>query len=281
LIRAYFGLENTRPALKARGQNFVLYALPAAAQSRTSVGFCFTKYQIDCKMKRSIQGPGSFALKRKIKVMIECPNCHSPNRDTSRFCEECGTRLVQKEQAPTAGPPPAAEKNPVWPQATDPQPPAYVPPAVSADFGQMRTTGNETRIDIPAIPLPSEPEPLGTIHVDDSRAGAHAVLIIERGDAPGTEFKLVGDDVIIGRWDADNGIFPDVDLDAYDSDAKVSRKHAKIRRHAGAYSIEDLGSTNGTYVNRGRRLLPGNAQALHDGDEVIVGKTFLRFQIVH
>jgi len=45
------------------------------------------------------------------------------------------------------------------------------------------------------------------------------------------------------------------------------------------YSIEDLGSTNGTYVNRGRRLLPGNAQPLNDGDEVIVGKTFLRFHI--
>ena len=210
--------------------------------------------------------------------MIECPNCHSSNRDTSRFCEECGTRLARQEQADPFAPP--SDEKPKWPQATDPQPPAYVPPVVSADLGQMRS-GNETRIDIPAVPLPEAPEPMGTIHVDDSRAGAHAVLVIERGDAPGTEFKLMGDDVIIGRWDADNGIFPDVDLDAYDSDAKVSRRHAKIRRHAGAYSIEDLGSTNGTYVNRGRRLLPGNAQSLHDGDEVIVGKTFLRFQIVH
>ena len=110
---------------------------------------------------------------------------------------------------------------------------------------------------------------------------AHAALVIERGDVPGTEFKLVNDESTIGRWDADNGIFPDVDLDAHDSDAKVSRRHARIVRSSGSYFIEDLGSTNGTYVNRGRRLLPGNPQAIADGDEVIVGKTFLRFQIIH
>ncbi len=105
-------------------------------------------------------------------------------------------------------------------------------------------------------------------------------MVIERGDGPGTEFKLINNESIIGRWDADNGVFPDVDLDAFDNDAKVSRRHAKIYRSNGAYFIEDLGSTNGTYVNRGRRLLPGNPQIISDGDEVIVGKTFLRFHIV-
>ena len=106
-------------------------------------------------------------------------------------------------------------------------------------------------------------------------------MIIERGGKPGTEFRLVNDESTIGRWDADNGVFPDVDLDAFDSDAKVSRRHARIKRANGAYYIEDLGSTNGTYVNRGRRLLPGNVEVLKDGDEVIVGKTFLRFQLMH
>ena len=116
---------------------------------------------------------------------------------------------------------------------------------------------------------------------ENRNGGAHAILVIERGDAPGTEFKLVNDESTIGRWDADNGVFPDVDLDAFDSDAKVSRRHARIRRSNGGYYIEDLGSTNGTYVNRGRRLLPGNTEILGDGDEIIVGKTFLRFQIMH
>jgi len=116
---------------------------------------------------------------------------------------------------------------------------------------------------------------------DQSARVAHATLVIERGGTPGTEFHLTNDESTIGRWDADNGIFPDVDLDTHDDDAKVSRRHARIRRNNGSYFIEDLGSTNGTYVNRGRRLLPGNTQILNDGDEVIVGKTFLRFLVNH
>ena len=96
----------------------------------------------------------------------------------------------------------------------------------------------------------------------------------------GKEFLLSEDETHIGRWDADGGIFPDVDLDADDPEAKVSRRHARITRRGGKYYIEDLGSTNGTFINRGRRLLPGDRQPLQDGDEVIVGKTFLRFQVI-
>ena len=83
----------------------------------------------------------------------------------------------------------------------------------------------------------------------------------------------------IGRWDADGGIFPDVDLDADDPEAKVSRRHARIVLQDGQYFLEDQGSTNGTFVNRGRRLEPGQRQPLRDGDEIIVGKTFLRFHV--
>ncbi len=84
----------------------------------------------------------------------------------------------------------------------------------------------------------------------------------------------------IGRWDADGGIFPDVDLDSDDPEAKVSRRHARIMLRDGRYFVEDQGSTNGTFINRGKRLVPGVRQPLNDGDEIIVGKTFLRFQIV-
>lgn len=105
----------------------------------------------------------------------------------------------------------------------------------------------------------------------------HARLVMERGRAVGKEFLLHDDEVQIGRWDADGGIFPDIDLDSDDPEAKVSRRHARIVRRGDQYVIEDMGSTNGTFINRGRRLLPGDRHPLHDGDEIIVGKTFLRF----
>lgn len=180
---------------------------------------------------------------------------------------------------------------PVAEQPTEPQiiePPAYVPPqakSVSQPGPVVHSNPVARPVSVTSVGIPPmdvEVETRVSMQGMNAKSGvAHAALVIERGDVPGTEFKLVNDESTIGRWDADNGIFPDVDLDAHDSDAKVSRRHARIVRNGGGYFIEDLGSTNGTYVNRGRRLLPGNPQSLSDGDEVIVGKTFLRFQVTH
>jgi hypothetical protein len=107
-----------------------------------------------------------------------------------------------------------------------------------------------------------------------------ARLVIERGGRLGKEFSITGIETSIGRWDADSGIFPDIDLDEDDPEAKISRRHARIIKHNGQFLIEDLGSTNGTFINRGRRLLPGKRHVLQHGDEVIIGKTFLKFQVL-
>src|SRR5436853_2519920 len=114
--------------------------------------------------------------------------------------------------------------------------------------------------------------------MDNPRVTAR--LVVERGGRVGREFAITGIETNIGRWDADSGIFPDIDLDEDDPEAKISRRHARIINHNGQYFIEDLGSTNGTFVNRGRRLLPGKRQMLQNGDEIIVGKTFLKFQVL-
>jgi pSer/pThr/pTyr-binding forkhead associated (FHA) protein len=134
-----------------------------------------------------------------------------------------------------------------------------------------------------ALSSATHTDPLDASHMDrlmadNPRVGAK--LVIERGGRVGKEFPITGIETNIGRWDADSGIFPDVDLDEDDPEAKVSRRHARIVNHSGQYFIEDLGSTNGTFVNRGRRLLPGKRQSLQNGDEIIVGKTFLKFQIL-
>jgi FHA domain len=131
--------------------------------------------------------------------------------------------------------------------------------------------------------LPSRTDPLQAdrAQVGDSDSFEMAAkLVVERGGRVGREYPITGIETNIGRWDADSGIFPDVDLDEDDPEAKISRRHARILKHNSQYFIEDLGSTNGTFVNRGRRLLPGKRQLLQSGDEIIIGKTFLKFHIL-
>ena len=187
--------------------------------------------------------------------MVKCQTCGTENLEGSQFCDECGVGIKSFIEIPPI-------------QSQTPESPNF-------------QSAHITSVGIPVIP--EEPEPEEKTLDEERRAksnGVHATLIVERGEAVGTEFILSSDESNIGRWDADNGIFPDVDLDAYDPEAKVSRRHARIRRESDSkYIIEDLGSTNGTFINRGRRLIPGNANILNDGDEIIVGKTFLRFYI--
>lgn len=53
----------------------------------------------------------------------------------------------------------------------------------------------------------------------------------------------------------------------------VSRRHAEFRRNDGGYEVVDVGSLNGTYVNRE----PRNSQELTNGDEIQIGKFRLVF----
>lgn len=111
----------------------------------------------------------------------------------------------------------------------------------------------------------------------DGAAGP-AKLVLTRGGTVGKEFPVEpAGETHVGRWDPDGGAFPEVDLTSDDPEAKISRKHARIFVQDGQYFLEDLGSLNGTYVNRGPRLLPGSPQSLKHDDEVVMGKTFFKF----
>lgn len=239
--------------------------------------------------------------------MIACGRCQTPNLDGSQFCDECGAPLIVT--ATTANPgsdqlsaetgafrlPPVetdestmvrVDKMPVAPQPLPPPPAPSIPPplpvaplvveaqtAPEPPSARRQVTSAVSGLAIPeAAPPPPPAAPAGKT--------TSAKLVIERGRAAGKQFAVNGEEAYIGRWDADGGVFPDVDLDADDPEAKVSRRHARIVRQSGQYYVEDLGSTNGTFINRGRRLLPGDRHALNDGDELIIGKMFMRFYVV-
>lgn len=103
-------------------------------------------------------------------------------------------------------------------------------------------------------------------------------LTVIRGNARGRSYSLEQGTNLIGRWDPDTGAFPEIDLESEDLEAKVSRKHAVIECRGVQIIVRDIGSLNGTFVNRGPRLEKGKDTEIQIGDELIVGKTFLKLE---
>ena len=99
--------------------------------------------------------------------------------------------------------------------------------------------------------------------VDALRHGT-ALLVVLRGPNAGARFLLDADEVSTGRH-PNSDIFLD--------DVTVSRRHATFRREGDVFLVRDVGSLNGTYVNRERI----EEAALKTRDEVQIGKFRLVF----
>ena len=93
----------------------------------------------------------------------------------------------------------------------------------------------------------------------DALTPGSALLVVKRGPNAGSRFLLDQDVTTAGRH-PDSDIFLD--------DVTVSRRHAEFRREGSGYAVHDVGSLNGTYVNRERV----DAAPLSGGDEVQIGK---------
>ena len=168
-----------------------------------------------------------------------CTACGRQNPDEARFCSQCGTQLVSAE-----------------PAETDlPEPPADATATIS--FGGSEKVESSDRqlsaIDAAAV---------------DALPVGHALLVVQRGPGAGNRFLLDLDLVTAGRH-PESEIFLD--------DVTVSRRHAEFSRDGADFSVRDVGSLNGTYVNRDRI----DQVALKDGDEVQIGKYRLVFYSGH
>ncbi len=162
-----------------------------------------------------------------------CTNCGHDNPEGSNFCGQCGA--PQSPEGTATSPTPADHPKPVPTGDT-----TKTLPAVTEDRdADGLSAGDEAAVN--ALPPGS------------------ALLIVQRGSNAGSRFLLNTDTVSVGRHQSS-----DIFLD----DISVSRRHVTFTRGADGITLKDLGSLNGTYVNRD--LV--DEYVLRNGDEVQIGK---------
>ena len=158
-----------------------------------------------------------------------CTACGTENSSGSRFCANCGAELVSG--------------------AAMSEPPTDATSVLSTNRGSgLDSTGAESDFN-------------ASVHQGaiDALSPGSALLVVKRGPNAGSRFLLDQDVTTAGRHQ-DSDIFLD--------DVTVSRRHAEFRREGSGFTVHDVGSLNGTYVNRERI----DAVPLAGGDEVQIGK---------
>jgi len=169
---------------------------------------------------------------------IFCTRCGRPNSDGARFCSNCGTQLTG-----TAAMSAMPGSGPLGPRPGETTSTLSLNRPDDADFGDDLFPDSAS---LGALPEGS------------------ALLLVMRGPNAGSRFRLDGALTTAGRH-PDSDIFLD--------DVTVSRRHAEFYRQSAFFTVRDVGSLNGTYVNRERI----EEAQLTGGDEVQIGKFRLLF----
>lgn len=211
---------------------------------------------------------------------IECPACGNMNPSDNLVCEVCGTDLKSDSSK-------SDEES-----AVDTTTPGAVP---------------DDEADDESIPAPSSGDTLSAALADADSQAANAAdastpsgdgdnastpsapaddasavslspgmvkLVVEQGMSVGKQFVLGDAEILIGREDEDEEIYPDIDLSDQD-EGFVHRKHAQMNFEDGALTVTHLGGANRTKVNN--RPIPDNeAQSVKLGDKIAFGKVVLR-----
>jgi uncharacterized OB-fold protein len=245
--------------------------------------------------------------------MAKCPNCGSSQPDGAAFCDECGAALgvelaPEQASAPISPPSPTALATVCPVCGTQATPGDAFCDCCGAALGPTTPSSAPAETELAQGPQAAATcSQCGAQLEPDSnfcdrcgtpvRAGAAQEAVPPAATAPlataSIEGHLVVEDsgvtlpfptgrteVVIGREDPISGIFPDIDLTPHGGDeAGVSRQHARIFVQGAQVRIEDLNSTNYTYVNQ-NRLTPGQPHPLNSGDEIRLGRFRLSFHAV-
>jgi hypothetical protein len=180
---------------------------------------------------------------------VSCGSCGQPMLAGARFCELCGWDAEAAKLGANPSPPPD-------PEITLSAPPATEPPLPPATGWHVVVAADRSYFD--------------------------TVLAMEGADAselsfptywPERRFPLAGPRVVIGRRSRSRGTEPDIDLGGQFADPGVSHLHAMlVAQPGGTWTVIDLGSSNGTYLNDEiHPIRPNVPVSVGDGDEIHVG----------
>lgn len=205
--------------------------------------------------------------------MITCPNCAHPNPTTATHCEACYTPLPETIPcsqcgtpvslaaefcgqcgSPVASPVPEAQEIPPTLVNT----PSQIPPSSKSELPE--TTLNQ--------PMASPSVASARVAVPTQLQQLSARLLHTQTN---TTIELPANLNLIHIGKPNDRIPPDIDVSNLPDADVVSRLHADLRIEGGTYFLEDVGSTNGTYVNN-LPLRPGDRYRLRPGDRISLGK---------
>ena len=225
--------------------------------------------------------------------MISCPKCGHESLPGSMFCEKCGYNISgvkvrpnpdylphrgREEERRQASPKPAQQSDfsarptpaqrPV-PAGSSPAPAPRPVPAASVPASVDSASAVTAALAPSMMPAPA-PAPAVSSSGRSAISAAEASLrssaygaLEAKGGQP--VFYIARETVTIGR-----SIDNDIALEAVSGGQSVSRSHARLLRQSEGVFVEDLNSSNGTFVN-GKRLLPEVQTQIFDNDEIRFG----------
>jgi hypothetical protein len=227
--------------------------------------------------------------------MVKCPFCGFSNEDGALFCEQCKSDLSAVAPPPPP-PPPVADVIEAMPMAEvmpPPPPPAEVIPSAAVVEEPPMAIAEPLPEPLPAMAPPppdvapaaeAAPPPVPAAAPSPPAkggipAGAQPKLVVMRGQKIGMEFPVYPGENYIGRSDEKP---VDIDLEDQEPPDRVwcSRQHALLHfdEGAGTITLEDLNSSNGTYVNRDR-VYPGQPRPLSVNDRIQIGTVHLTLKV--
>lgn len=245
-----------------------------------------------------------------LPAMSTCPNCGASVQTDATFCGQCGFDLranaaASGEESASAAPyiPPTVVSAPPL-AATVAAPPLPAPDPLVTPEPLVASTGEPSEVNqsaslpeptspppVPASsePVAEEPEsppiPLPTPQAAPAARSSKTQLQTQTAKLlhvqTNTEMEFPQNVSVIHIGKPNDMVPPDLDVSGFPNSEIVSRIHADIRVEGDGYYLEDVGSSNGTYVNN-FPLPKGNRHRLRLGDRIALGKgdmvTFL-FQI--